>query len=687
MKPIDITNLSEQEATDLLKDLSTKIALYNKAYYVNDAPLVSDAEYDQLFNLNLSIEKHFPHLVQNTSPSVKVGSTTLGRFPKIKHIVPMLSLNNCFDEDELQDFIDRIKNYLLLTGFPAIFCEPKIDGLSFSATYINGILTSGLTRGDGFMGEDITANLKTIKSLPHIIKNAPEGIEIRGEIYIDKADFINLNNEQERNNQKLFANPRNAAAGSLRQLDASITATRPLKYFVYGLGFTSQVVASHQEALLKYFAENGFCVNKISALTFDLASVNRFYNKVQQQRPSLPYEIDGIVYKLNDFNLQERMGFAARYPRFAIAHKFPALIGETKLIDIIINVGRTGVLTPLAILEAINIGGVMVSKATLHNHQEISRKDIRLNDVVYLQRAGDVIPQITGVNLSKRTSQAKLFTFPNICPSCGSKITYASDDIQIKCDNTLACPAQNYERLHHFINIMKIDGLGKQKLKFLLDKQFIKEPIDLYRLSKKNEIIKLQEYEGWAKLSVDNLFASIKKSKKTSLESFIYALGIIHIGENNAKLLAREYKNIDNFLNAFEQDDQQINDQLKSIDGIGEVIIAALIAFFSNGKTKQMTTLLAKAFKIEPYIYITNSSILNNKIIVFTGSLSALSRAEAKAWAEKMGAKVSSSVSAKTDILVAGENGGSKIKKATEMNIKVISEAALLEMMDQNKTI
>lgn len=679
MQNIDL--ISEEEAKKLLEELADKIAAYNHAYYIEDNPLVSDAEYDQLFNTNLKLEQKFPHLILENSPSKKVGAKITNKFAKITHQVPMLSLSNSFDEQDVKDFVERIKNFLRLDEFSPIFCEPKIDGLSFSAIYKNGLLTTGATRGDGYVGEDITANIKTIKNFPHKIDNAPEFLEVRGEIYIEKQDFLNLNEEQEEQGRDKFANPRNAAAGSLRQLDASITAQRPLKYFVYSGGVTEQSLASSQNELLTKLKEFGFSVNEISKFASSEEEIFTFYEYLKTNRENLPYEIDGVVYKLNDFALQNRMGFIARSPRFATAHKFPAIIGQTKLLSITVQVGRTGTLTPVAELEPIEIGGVVVSRATLHNFQEIMRKDVRIGDYVFLQRAGDVIPKIMGVDTWKRPNDIMPFDTPLFCPSCNSKLHYVPEDIIIRCDNGLNCPAQNYERIRHFVskNAMDIEGLGRKQVEFLIDKGLISNPLDIFFLKEKNDssLVKLENMDGWGKKSVENLFKNIEKSKNVSLPRFIYALGIRHIGEQNAKLLAREFSSYGNFIAQMEllsKNDPDIYQKLNDLEGIGDKILVDIIDFFDIKENTQLIKKLGEVLNIEDYKETREQSSLTCKIVVFTGRLPTISRAEAKATAEKLGAKVAASVSSNTDLVIAGLDAGSKLKKAKELNIKIIDE-------------
>ncbi|WP_395477112.1 NAD-dependent DNA ligase LigA [Rickettsia endosymbiont of Pantilius tunicatus] len=684
----NIEKINKEEAKKLLIELADKIAQYNHAYYIEDKPLVSDAEYDQLFNINLKLEQKFPHLILKNSPSKKVGAKVENKFAKITHNTPMLSLSNVFDEEDVKDFVDRIKNFLRLNDFSPIFCEPKIDGLSFAATYKNGILVTAATRGDGYIGEDITANIKTIKNFPHKINNAPELLEVRGEIYIEKNDFISLNQEQEQQGKDKFANPRNAAAGSLRQLDPTITAKRPLKYFVYAIGSAKEELANSQDQLLVKLKEFGFNVNEIGKLASSEEEIFDFYEYLKINRENLPYEIDGVVYKLNDFALQDRMGFIARSPRFATAHKFPAIIGQTKLLSITVQVGRTGTLTPVAELEPIEIGGVIVSRATLHNYQEIARKDVRVSDYVFLQRAGDVIPQITGVDLAKRSADATTFDPPLFCPSCNSKLHYVPEDIIIRCDNGLNCPAQNYERIRHFVskNAMDIEGLGRKQVEFLIDKGLISNPYDIFFLKEKNEanLTKLENMDGWGKKSVENLFNNIEKSKNVSLPRFIYALGIRHIGEQNAKLLAREFSSYDNFITQMEllkENDSEIYQKLNNLDGIGDKMLVDIIDFFDVKENIELIKNLSEVLNIEDYKETREQSSLTGKIVVFTGSLPTLSRAEAKATAEKLGAKVAASVSSNTDLVIAGEDAGSKLKKAKELGIKIIDEAEWLTLV------
>ncbi len=687
--------MSKNENKNEIQLLTKLIKKYNKEYYIDDKPTISDAEYDQLFQKLQKLEEEFPEYAKSDSPTQIVGTSTLqSYFEKHTHKKAMLSLGNSFSKQDVDDFIQRIKRFLSFDDFPQIFCEPKIDGISFSATYIDGKLVTGATRGDGYVGEDITHNIKTIKNLPHYLEKSPALpalLEIRGEIYIDKDDFIQLNKQQKGQGKSGFANPRNAAAGSLRQLDCSITAARPLKYFVYAIGYSSHSFAKTQSELLQKFSEFGFKINPIQKLASNLDAILEFYNELVETREKLQYEIDGIVYKVNDFAMQERLGFIARSPRFATAHKFPALITETKLLDIIVQVGRTGALTPVAKLEPVQVGGVLVTRATLHNFQEIERLDIRIGDNVALYRAGDVIPKISSVNKSKRLKDSTKFVSPTNCPSCGSVLHIDPIDVIMRCDNGLNCPAQVGASIKHFVskNAMNIDGLGAKQVEFLLEKNMIKNVVDIYNLESLNtvSITKLENMNGWGKKSVEKLFDNINKSKKITLPRFIYALGIRHIGESNAKILAKELPSAKIFLNAMidlANDENEIFIRLENIDGIGHKILIDIQHFFKCKQNIDIINDLLNVLNVENYIDDTKSSILSNQNIVFTGSLKSLSRLEAKAQAEKLGARVVNTVSKNTNLVVAGEKAGSKLKKAQTLKIQVISEDQWQQIVKDN---
>ena len=687
---MDIQRITQEQARELIKKLSQEIKEYNIAYYQENAPKISDAEYDQLFFTLKNLEEKFPQYLTEDSPTQNVGSHILDKFEKHEHRTPMLSLANGFEIKDIADFIDRTRRFLRTDDFPEIYCEPKIDGVSFSATYINGKLMTGATRGDGYIGEDITANIKTIKNFPRIITNAPEFLEVRGEIFIEKEDFIKLNQQQELQGKQIFANPRNSASGSLRQLDPSITRLRPLKYFTYGLGHSSMKFAGTQEKLLLALASFGFQTNKIGKLVNSLKELKAFYENLLVIRNTLAYEIDGVVYKVNSFELQQRLGFIARSPRFAIAHKFPAVIAETKLLGVIVQVGRTGVLTPVAELEPIKIGGVTVARATLHNFAEIKRLDIRIGDTVLLHRAGDVIPKVNEVNLSKRNGLEKIISVPTNCPSCNSLLHILPDDVIIRCDNGLSCPTQLVRSIIHFASkdALDIDGLGTRQIEFLQSVGLINNPIDIFFLEAKNtqSLTKLENMSGWGAKSVENLFNSIRDAKRTTLERFIYSLGIRQIGQSNAKILAKEFGTVKNFINfmlLLTEGDEEKYYQLRSLEGFADKTVNDIRSFFSCKQNVDTINQLVSILEVEDYENNTISSSIAGLNVIFTGTLNSISRNEAKARAEKLGAKIVSSVSANTDLVIAGEKAGSKLKKAEELGIKIISEKEWLEIIKE----
>lgn len=675
-----------------IKSLAALITQYNEEYYLNDAPTISDAEYDQLFSKLTKLEEEFPEFTESDSPTQIVGSTVQDKFSKYKHKQAMLSLGNSFSEEDVSDFIARIQRFLSIKQFPQIFCEPKIDGVSFSVTYENGHLVTGATRGDGYVGENITQNIKTIENLPHFIENAPSLMEVRGEIYIEKQDFEKLNLRQEAEEKAAFANPRNSAAGSLRQLDYSVTASRPLKYFAYAIGYSSEPIVCTQNELLQAFRKFGLQINPLQKCASNLEEILEFYNELVVKRDQLAYEIDGVVYKVNDFAMQERLGFIARSPRFAIAHKFPAIISETKLLDIIVQVGRTGALTPVAELEPVQVGGVQVSRATLHNFQEIERLDIRIGDTVMLHRAGDVIPKVSAVNKDKRQAESKEFILPTNCPSCGSKLHIDPVDVIVRCENGLSCPAQLGASIKHFVskNAMNIDNIGAKQVEFLLEKGMIKNVADIYSLESLNtsSMTKLENMPGWGAKSVQKLFENIEKSREVTLSRFIYALGIRHVGDSNAKILAKELQSAQIFMEAMislAKNENGVFENLDNLDGIGHKILIDIQNFFECNQNIATTRALSAILNIEDYIDDVIPSVLSGQNIVFTGSLTSLSRSEAKAQAERLGAKVVSAVSSNTNVVVAGEKAGSKLKKAEELGIKVISEEEWKQIVEDNK--
>ena len=684
--------ISKKEAKQEIYSLAKQINQHNKEYYLDDKPTITDAEYDKLFLRLQKIEEQFPYLVTKSSPTQNVGATIQDKFTKHEHKQAMLSLSNCFSKDDLVDFVDRIKRFLSISEFPQIFCEPKIDGVSFSVTYKNGKLLTGATRGDGYIGENITQNIKTIANLPHSINDSSDFLEIRGEVFIEKNDFENLNTQQEKDGKTKFANPRNSAAGSLRQLDSKTTANRPLKYFVYAIGYSSEIFSTSQSELLNKLKELGFQTNSDGVLAKNIDEMLQFYSNQILTRDSIAHEIDGIVYKVNDFALQERLGYIARSPRFAIAHKFPAVIAETKLLDITVQVGRTGALTPVAELNPVKVGGVQISRATLHNFQEIERLDIRIGDTVILHRAGDVIPKITKIQLNKRPKEAKQFSTPTNCPSCNSKLHIDPIDIIIRCDNGLNCPKQLGESIKHFVskNALNIDSLGAKQVEFFIEKNMIQSPVDIFKLEKldSNSLQKIQNMPGWGIKSVEKLFNKIKKSKRTTLSKFIYALGIRHVGENNAKILSKQFITSQIFIDSMiklEKGDKEIFNNLENLDGIGHKILIDIKNFFECKQNINTAIDLLNILDIDNFIHNTKSSALSGQNIVFTGSLSSLSRSEAKTQAEQLGAKVISSVSNNTNLIVAGGKAGSKLKKAKELGIKIISEEDWKKIVKENK--
>lgn len=671
-----------------LKELRDKITQYNYEYYIQDKPSVSDAEYDLLYRELQTLEEKYPHFVTEDSPTQIVGFTIQEKFEKHEHLVPMLSLSNAFTSEDVENFIDKIKRYLNIDSFPEIVCEPKIDGLSFSITYENGVLKTGATRGDGYVGENILENIKTIKDLPHKI-DLKELVEIRGEIYIDKADFIILNEQQKDSGLTEFANPRNAAAGSLRQLNSNITARRPLKYFVYSVGYNTNFATTQWE-LLQKLQKLGFRVNPIQGKFSDLNQIKEFYQQIMIERDKLDYEIDGLVYKVNEFELQRRLGFISRSPRFAIAHKFPAIISSTKLKAITIQVGRTGTLTPVAELEPVIIGGSKISRATLHNFQEIQRLDIRVGDIVQLYRAGDVIPKIMSRIEGERDYTQEKIALPTHCPSCNSEIHIDEKDVLIRCNNGLNCPAQLSESIIHFVSkeALNIDGLGRKQIEFLLSQNLINNPADIFHLAENNQksLTKLENMEGWGKKSVQNLFDNIEKSKQTNLSKFIYSLGIKQVGQGGAKMLAKEFISADQFLRSMielSSGNKDMEEKLDGIDGIGGKMIHDIKEFFACPQNLETIRKLMEILEIKDYeIVASERNILQGKKVIFTGSLMNLSRAEAKNQAESYGAKVVNTVSNNTDLVIVGENAGSKLKKAQELGIKIISEAEWIDLIE-----
>ncbi len=687
---LDIKNITEEEAKKQLEHLAKEIEKADSAYYQDDAPLFDDAQYDELRHLNSALEAKFPHLIREDSPSRRIGAMVKSEFKKVELQVPMLSLADIFSEEELKDFIMSVKRFLNTNEDIVFVAEPKMDGLSFSALYLNGVFVRGSTRGDGRIGEDITENLKAIKGFPLFLDgNVPERFEVRGEVFMSKKDFLALNNKNEEEHKKTFANPRNAAAGSLRQLDASITQKRNLSFLVYTWGEMSATSWKSQVEFLDYVKQLGFPVNPYNKVCATEKEMLEYFESLMERRSTLPYDIDGIVYKVNDLELQTRLGFLTRTPRWAIAFKFPAKKAITRLNNIRIQVGRTGALTPVADLEPVNVGGVLVSHATLHNEDEIKRKDVRIGDMVVVQRAGDVIPQIIDVLKEKRAENLPEFEFPLICPECGAHAIREEDEAIRRCTGGLSCPAQTVERLKHFVSreAFNIERLGDKVIEDFYKEGFIKTPYDIFTLEERNQpadlfsafpSLNLENREGWGKKSVSKLFDAINKSKNISLQKFIYALGIRQVGTATAYLIAKHYHSFDNFMTAMINQDLQL---LVSIDGIGPEMAKDIVEFFKEEHNVKIIDNLLKIVTIEDFEGITQSdSELSGKTVVFTGTLTTLTRSEAKSRALAFGAKVAGSVSAHTDFVVAGENAGSKLTKAQDLGIKTLSEEEFKQM-------
>ena len=695
-----IAELEEAEAAVELARLAAAITRHDELYYRKDEPEVSDAEYDALRARNEAIEARFPHLIRDDSPSLRIGAAPVEAFGKVQHRVPMLSLGNVFDEEGLRDFLDRIKRFLGLDTIEglAFTAEPKIDGLSITLRYENGKLVQGATRGDGYEGENVTANVRTIADIPKAIKarGFPDPFELRGEIYMSRAAFQRLNEEQARSGERLFANPRNAAAGSLRQLDPAISAKRPLRFFAYGWGEVADLPAETQWDVYQVLRAWGFPLNPLIRLTRSVEEMLETYRDIESGRAGLDYDIDGIVYKLDRLDLQERLGFVSRSPRYAIAHKFPAEKATTVLRDIDIQVGRTGALTPVAKLDPVTVGGVVVQNATLHNEDEIARKDVRIGDTVILQRAGDVIPQILGVVQEKRSKGAKRFKFPELCPACGSHASReinpntGKEDAVRRCTGGLICPAQRVERLKHFVsrNAFDIEGLGEKHIESFYDDGLIQSPPDIFTLQTRDKraSIKLAMREGWGETSAGNLFDAIEARRNVRLDRFIYALGIRHVGETTARLLARNYGSAGAFLKALRaagaNREGEAFAELDNIEGIGPTVAAAIADFFAERHNMKVVEQLLDEVKPQALEAIDHASPISGKTVVFTGTLERMTRSEAKARAERLGAKVAGSVSKNTDYVVAGPGAGSKLKNAKDFGVTVLTEDEWLKLID-----
>ena len=655
---------------------------YNKHYYDKNKPIVSDQIFDLLKKDIIDLEKKFNFLKSKNSPTKVVGFKPSKNFQKVKHRVPMLSLGNAFNEEDLKNFEKKIINFLSLKNIDTIeySAEPKIDGISASLIYINGEFKKGLSRGDGTEGEDITQNLRTINDIPLKItaKNFPQEIDIRGEVFIENNDFKTISGK--------FANPRNAASGSLRQKDSTVTAKIPLKFIAYTHGYVEEMNIDNQSDFLKNLRSWGFKINPFNKKISGVKNLVQNHKSLEEKRKEIAFDIDGVVYKVNDFNLQKRLGFAANAPRWAIAHKFSANSSISEIINIEIQIGRTGALTPVAKIKPVNIGGVIVSNATLHNEDEIIRKDIRIGDTVTVERAGDVIPHVISVDIKKRRENSKKFIFPLICPSCGSNTVKDYNEITKKQDAVRRCVSEGYdckkisiEKIKHFVSkeAFNIDGFGKKIVENFWNLDLIKLPQDIFNLN----YDKIEILEGWGKLSATNLKYSIEQKKKIYLDKFIYSLGIRHIGQENAKLIARHLKTAKNF---FKLPDEKNIENLSNIDGIGSTQIQSIKKFFLNKTNLKVLIELDKNLKIENVALINNKGMLKNKTFLLTGKLNGISRAEAKSLIEQNSGKIISNVNKKLDYLITGEKPTTKkVNTATELNIKVIDQKELMKMLDK----
>jgi DNA ligase (NAD+) len=703
IKPADLT---EAQAKAELARLAAEIAAHDKRYYQQDKPSVSDAEYDALRERNAAIEKRFPDLVRPDSPSRRVGAAPTGKFKKVRHALPMLSLDNAFADQDVIDFAARIRRFLKLSDDEKITfsAEPKIDGLSMSLRYEDGDLVTAATRGDGSEGEDVTANIRTLKDVPLELKgrHVPKICEVRGEVYMTKADFLKLNERQKAADEPIFANPRNSAAGSLRQKDPGVTASRPLGFFAYAWGQMSEMPADSQSGMIKWFAGCGFKTNPLTRIRHSVEELLAFHREIEQTRAKLDYDIDGVVYKVDRLDWQERLGFVSRSPRWAIAHKFPAERATTVLKDIEIQVGRTGALTPVGKLEPIGVGGVIVQNVTLHNEDYIKGiggdgeplregRDIRIGDTVIIQRAGDVIPQIVDVVIEKRKKDSKPYPFPTKCPCylhtkvVREETATGEEGARARCSGEFACPYQKIEHLKLFCSrrAFDIEGLGEKQIEFFFEKEWVREPADIFTLEKKHKSELLKE-EGYGETSVHNLFAAIDERRRISLERFIFALGIRHVGETTALALARGYGSWKAFHDAclkVAKGDEEVIAEMDALDQIGETVIESIKAYFGESHNRGIVERLTREVTILDAEKPKTDSAIAGKTVVFTGTLEKFSRPEAEATAQRLGAKTSGSVSKKTDYVVAGPGAGSKLAEAKKHGVKVLSEDEWLKLI------
>ncbi len=704
-KPVEL--LTRQEAASELTELAELIAYHDQLYYQKDQPELTDADYDALRQRNEALETRFPELILPDSPSRRVGAIPAAGFKKVRHAVPMLSLDNAFTQQDIKDWVESIRNFLLELRDPSVpievVCEPKIDGVSLGVRYEKGILVAAATRGNGLEGEDVTANVKTIKSIPNRLHGEgwPEVLEVRGEVYMNDEEFLRLNEQQAQSGARLFANPRNASAGSLRQLDASVTASRPLRFYAYAWGEASQPFAQSQWEARRKLGSWGYELNEPSHLVQvvdeRLDELFAYYEDIQFRRSGLGFSVDGTVLKVNRLDWQSRLGFATRSPRWAMAWKFPPEQALSVVEAIQCQVGRTGRITPVAHLKPINVGGVLVQRATLHNADEIARKDIRVNDTVIVQRAGDVIPQVVAVVKERRPPSSKSYHLPDRCPVCGSLLMREEGDADTYCTGGLICSAQVVERLKHFVSrdALDIEGLGEKNIELFYSKGLIRRPFDIFTLEARdgNELRPLREWEGWGETSARKLFDAIQRARSISLDRFLYALGIHQIGLATARLLARHYLTLDHWRESLEAALERQSDayaELISINGIGASMVDDMLGFIAEGQNKKILDELtvAEAGGL-PLVAVTafepppSASAVAGKTVVFTGKLEQMSRSEAKARAESLGANVAGSVSKKTDYVVAGPGAGSKEKKARELGLNVLTEEQWLALISR----
>jgi len=705
---VDVTKLSKAQAKVEWKRLALELEGHDRRYYQEDAPSVSDAEYDALRQRFNAIETRFPDFVTPESPSQKVGAAPSGRFRKVRHALPMLSLDNAFAEQDVRDFVARIERFLKLSDDKIAFsAEPKIDGLSMSLRYEGGELVTAATRGDGTEGEDVTANIRTLEDVPHKLKgrNVPDICEVRGEVYMTKKAFLALNERQKAAGDTIFANPRNSAAGSLRQKDPGITASRPLGFFAYAWGEMSAMPEDTQSGMIHWFERCSFKTNPLTRLCHAVEELLAFHHQIEEQRAELDYDIDGVVYKIDRIDWQERLGFVSRTPRWAIAHKFPAERAMTVLKDIEIQVGRTGSFTPVGKLEPVGVGGVIVQNVTLHNEDYIKGiggdgeplrdgRDIRIGDTVIIQRAGDVIPQVVDVVIDKRPRDAKEFHFPKKCPCplhtdvVREETATGEEGARARCTGEFACPFQKIEHLKLFVSrrAFDIDGLGEKQLEFFFEREWVREPADIFTLEARNASLKLENIEGYGETSVRNLFAAIEARRRIPLERFIYALGMRHVGETTALALARGYGSWQAFHDAclsVTKGDEEAITEMDALDQIGDTVIHSVAAYFGESHNRGIVERLTREVTILDAERPKSNSAVAGKTVVFTGSLEKMTRDEAKATAERLGAKAAGLVSKKTDYVVAGPGAGSKLAEAKKHGVTVLTEDEWLKLIGE----